>query len=209
MTTQAPIRLIIIDDHFIVRKGLRSLLSTYSEFEIVAEEESGAAGIAAIQDHAPDVILLDINLPDMTGLDVLRHLQAMETKIPVLMLTSYDDPEYIQAAVELGASGYVLKNISDERLVSAIHAVHSQNQVFGPAITAKLTAAKQSSHPNINAEDIQLLQLLVDGASNDQLAQQLFMSKATVKRRLRTVFDKLGVQTRAQAAATAVRLGLV
>ncbi|GIK56981.1 MAG: response regulator transcription factor [Chloroflexi bacterium] len=210
-----PIRIIIIDDHPIVRQGISSLLSNYHEFTLVGEADNGADGLRLAQTTHPDVILLDIRMPGESGLDVLAAILRQQPAARVLMLTSFDDEEYVMTALRSGAYGYVLKSVSDDQLVSAIRAVHRGEKVLSSQVTDQvirhaLTEQSQGQRPStLDEEEIAILRLLVKGASNAEIGEALFMSQTTVKRKLRQIFATLNVQTRAQAAAEAVRRGLV
>lgn len=210
------IRVLIVDDHQIVRQGIRSLLSNYSEFEIVGEAENGAKALELVSKLAPDVTLLDIKMPGESGLDVLKQIRQHHPEAKVLMLTSFDDEEYILDALRAGAQGFVLKSVSDEMLVNAIQMVDRGERVLSPQITEQMVRWVLSDEPvspstpvEFDDDEKQILRLLVDGASNTDIATELFMSNTTVKRKFRKIFAKMNVQTRAQAAAEAVRRGLV
>jgi len=211
------IRILVVDDHQIVRQGIRSLLSNYPDFDIVGEAADGAAALGQVQQLAPDVTLLDIRLPGESGLEVLRQIRQAQPEAKVLMLTSFDDEEYVLEALRAGAQGFVLKNVSDEMLVRAIHAVCRGEHAFSPQITEQVvrwvTAAPAPpvppKKPVFEPDEQQILHLLVEGASNTAIAAQLYLSHTTLKRKLRKIFAKMEVDTRAQAAAEAVRRGLV
>ena len=211
------IRVLIVDDHQIVRQGIRSLLSNYAEFEIVGEADSGAAALELFKRLALDVTLLDIRMPGESGLDVLQQIRAMQPDARVIMLTSFDDDEYIMGALKAGALGYVLKSVSDEMLVNALRMAHRGERALSPQITERVvrwvitdqTQPPDLTNPDIDDDEQQILRLLVHGASNSDIAAQLFMSNTSVKRKLRKIFAKMDVQSRAQAAAEAVRRGIV
>jgi DNA-binding NarL/FixJ family response regulator len=208
------IRVMVVDDHPIVRQGVRSLLSNYADFEVVGEAGSGLAALQKVNDLAPHVILLDIRMPGETGIDLLKQLRQAAPQAKVLMLTSFDDSEYVTGALRAGAHGYVLKNISDETLVSAIRAVHFGERVLGPQVMEQMIQrfTEGTSEPpavNLTEDERRILRLLADGAGNAQIAAELYMSETTVKRKLQEIFEKLSVHSRAQAAALAVRRGLI
>jgi len=208
----APIRILIVDDHPIVRQGISSLLSNFSEFEIIGEAESGWEALTAIADVTPDVILLDISMPEESGIDILCQIQTHLPQAKVLMLTSFDDEEYVVGALKAGALGYILKSASDEKLVNAIRAVHRGERVFSPQVTEKVVQRLLSGKPLaplLEPEEIQLLRMLTEGASNSEIASAMYLSNTSVKRRLRQIFEKMNVNSRAQAAAEAVRRGLI
>lgn len=210
------IRIFIVDDHQIVRQGIRSLLSNYPEFEIAGEAETGAAALAQIERLAPDVTLLDIRLPGESGLEILQQIRRLAPGAKVLMLTSFDEDEYVMEALRAGAQGFVLKSVSDEVLVNAIHTAYQGGRALSPQVADRVVQWALAEQPRVlpekldlEEEESHLLRLLAGGASNTDIAAQLFISNATVKRKLRKIFTKLNVETRAQAAAEAARRGLV
>lgn len=210
-----PIRIIIIDDHPIVRQGIGSLLSNYPDFALVGEADNGADGLALVQTAQPDVTLLDIRMPGESGLETLAALLKLQPTARILMLTSFEDEEYVMGALRAGARGYVLKSMSDELLVNAIRAVYRGEKVLSSQITdqvirhALAEAGPAEATLGLDEEEIAILRLLTQGASNAEIGESLYMSQTSVKRKLRQVFATLNVQTRAQAAAEAVRRGLV
>jgi DNA-binding NarL/FixJ family response regulator len=209
------INILIVDDHSIVRQGIRSLLSNYAEFKIVGEADSGAAALEQVRQQTPDVTLLDIRMPDESGLEVLRRIRQIQPGARVLMLTSFDDDEYVMGALRAGAQGFILKSVSDEMLVNAIRVAHRGERILSPQITDQVVRWAISdepepilTNPNFDGDEQEILHLLTAGASNTDIADRLYLSHTTVKRKLRAIFAKLNVQTRAQAAAEAVRRGL-
>lgn len=212
----SQIRILVVDDHPIVRQGIRSLLSNHHEFEIIAEAENGSAALQHVKQLAPDVTLLDIRMPGESGLDILQQIRKIKPDAKVLMLTSFDDEEYIMRALKAGALGFVLKSVSDEVLVNALRTAHRGERALSPQITEQVVRWAISDQEESDSEELEfeddeqkIIKLLVDGASNSQIASSLFMSTTTVKRKLRKIFAKLNVQTRTQAAAEAVRRGVV
>jgi DNA-binding NarL/FixJ family response regulator len=210
------IRILVVDDHQIVRQGIRSLLSNYPEFDIVGEAADGAAALKEVKRLAPDVTLLDIRLPGESGLEVLRQIRQVQPEARVLMLTSFDDEEYVLNALRAGAQGFVLKSVSDDMLVQAIHSVCRGERALSPQITEQVVrwvtaipTAPASEKAVFDQDERQILRLLVEGASNTVIAGQLYLSQTTLKRKLRKIFAKMNVQTRAQAAAEAVKQGLI
>lgn len=210
-----PIRILLVDDHPIVREGVQSLLSNYEEFVVVGEAEDGETAVSQFRALQPDITLLDIRLPGESGLAVLNRLRQIHPTACVLLLTSFEDDEYVMAALQAGAQGYILKNASDALLVQAIRAAHRGERVFSPRVTEtmvrKLVGGDADLSPlePLDTEEIQILHLLADGASNSDIGQVLYLSSTSVKRKLSRIFSKMNVQTRAQAAAEAVRRGLI
>ncbi len=208
------IRVMVVDDHSIVRQGVRSLLSNYADFEIVGEADSGAGALRHAADLMPNVILLDIRMPGETGIDLVKRLRQAAPDARVLMLTSFDDREYVMGALRAGAHGYVLKSISDETLVNAIRAVYWGERVLSPQVLDQMIQhlpidALKPTSADLTDDERDIMRLLADGASNAEIASELYMSETTVKRKLQEVFEKLAVHSRAQAAAEAVRRHLI
>ncbi len=208
-----PARILIIDDHPVVRKGIRSLLSNYPQLEVVAEAGTRKDAIAAFGEHSPDVVLLDIRLGDEAGLEVLDQLLDMDPDARVLMLSSFDDEEYVTRSLRAGALGYILKGDSDAVLATAIETVAAGGRALGPEVTHRLVEQLFGNHDSGEDEmdelDLGILEALAEGDSNRDIARRLFMSDSTVKRRIRSIFDHLGVNRRPEAVAEAIRRGLV
>ena len=205
--------ILIVDDHPIVRQGLRSLLSNYPEFEVVGEAASAAEGLALYHRLRPDVALIDIRLGAGSGLDLLDAVLEADPAARTLVVSSFDDGEYVTRSLRAGALGYVLKADSPSVLVSAIATVAAGQRTLSPALTAhlveQLLGEAQQSEPDLDGLELRMLGMLSRGLSNGQIADQLFMSDTTVKRRLRVVFAKLGVSRRAEAVGEAARRGLL
>ncbi len=212
-----PIRILVVDDHPIVRQGITSLLSNYPEFEIVGEADNGQDAVVLAMEEEPDVVLLDIRMPGESGLEVLRRIRPLQPQARVLMLTSFDDDEYVVGALRAGAQGYVLKNVSDEMLVNAIRGVYRGERVLSPQAAERVVQQLLNEEPapvpivdvTFDEEERRILRLLTEGASNVEIADALYMSLSSAKRKLRAIFDKLEVDNRAEAAAEAVRRGVV
>jgi len=209
------IRIVVVDDHQIVRQGVRSLLSNYDDFEIVGEAETATEAMDVIGKTLPDVVLLDIRMPGESGIQTLRKIRNSYPQIKVLMLTSYREDEYVIGALREKADGYVLKSVSDETLVHAILAVHRSERFLSPQITEQVIQHALGNEEELEQSDLndteeqQILRLLATGENNAQIAARLYVSEATVKRKIKKIFRKLNVTTRAQASAEAVRRGLI
>jgi len=210
-----PIRILVVDDHPIVRQGLRSLLSAYAELQIVAEAGSPQQAVEAAVRYNPDIVLLDIRLPGATGVEVARQLQRECPTASVILLTSFDDDEYLLGALEVGVRAYLLKSVSDDMLVWTIRAVYRGERLISPEMLdrmlsqfSQMRASQIQQEVGLSEQDIEVLRRLAAGASNDEIGVDLGWSKASVKRKVQHIFDQLGVTTRAQAAAEAVRRGL-
>lgn len=203
---------LIVDDHPIVRQGLRSLLSSYETFEIVGEAGTVPEAMDRYRAHRPDVTLVDIRLDGESGLDLLDVLLGEDPSAKVVIVSSFGDDEYIDRSLKAGARGYVLKADSPSVLVAAIETVANGGQALGPEVAAHVVgrlAGSQGEPGVLSGDEIEILRMVASGASNGVIARRLFMSDTSVKRRLRSIFDKLGVDTRTEAAAEAGRRGLL
>ncbi len=207
-------RVIIADDHRIVRDGLRMILSHDPEIEIVEEVDDGEHLLAVLEEVEADVVLLDIRMPGLSGLETLESLRERQHSIRVVILTMYDDPVYVRRAVELGADGYLLKSVDREELKRALRAVDSgqsyiQGELTGPLIAS--IAEPRSAGPigDVDAEGKLMLELLAEGMDNQQMAERLDLSEPAVKAKLRRIYRILGVKRRSEAVAVALRLGLI
>lgn len=206
----------VVDDHSIVRQGVRSLLSNCPDMLLVAEAETAAAALDVAPSSAPDVILLDIRMPGLTGVEAASFLLRVCPRAKLLMLSSFDDEAYVTQAMQAGAYGYILKSASDEMLVSAVRAAYRGERVLSPPLIDRLvqqvadySRERASREIGLTEDEGRILKLLAAGATNPKIASELYLSETTVKRKLQDVFEKMGVSTRAQAAAEAVRRGLV
>ena len=205
---------LIVDDHPVVRTGIKSLLSNYAHLAVAGEAATAEEALEAYRTLRPDVVLLDIRLGAGSGLAVLDELLDLDPEARVLMLSSFDDEEYLTRSLRTGAAGYVLKIDSDEMLVNAIEAVAAGGRVLGPHMADWLVRklddnAGTGARGDFDVVDREVLAALANGESNSDIAARLFISDSTVKRRLRSIFDRLGVNRRAEAVAEAVRRGLV
>lgn len=208
--------MLVVDDHPVVRQGLRSLLSQYPDIQLVGETEGGPATLDLVARLQPDVILLDIRLAGPSGLDLARRLRQAQSRARVIILTSYDNEDYLLEAAQAGARGYLLKSASAEVLADTIRAVHAGERRISTDLLDKMLrqfeslATEHIHHESgLSEDEIKILRLIADGATNKEIADKLFWSEITVKRKLPDIFDKLGVTSRLQAAVEAVRRGLI
>ncbi len=205
--------ILIVDDHPIVRQGLRSLLSNYPDFDVIGEAATSEEALELFRARRPDVSLVDIRLGGSSGLDLVDAILDTEPAARVLVVSSFDDDEYVTRSLRAGALGYVLKADSPSVLVTAIETVAGGERALSPRVTAhlvdQLMGEADPDTPDLNQLERRMLQLLSLGMSNGQLAEELFMSDTTVKRRLRALFGKLGVSRRTEAVGAAARRGLL
>lgn len=207
-------RVVIADDHRIVREGLRFMLSDHPDVEIVAEAENGEDLLETLEEVKADVVLLDLRMPGMTGLEALDRISADHPRTKVIILSMHDDPGYVRRAVELGASGYLLKNTGRDELLRALKAVQEggayiQGEIMGPLLSIFTHGSEEQDTPSLSPRESQVLQLVADGCENKQIAKDLGVSEATVKTYLKNVFARLGVRSRAEAVAVGLRIGII
>ncbi|MBL0385883.1 response regulator transcription factor [Tumebacillus sp. ITR2] len=207
------IRVLLCDDHTILRDGLRNLLEGESDLHVVGEASDGQQAIDAVQELQPDVILMDINMPGMGGVEAVEKLTAEHPNIRILILTMYNHDEYLFRTIRAGAKGYLLKDSPVSEVVEAIRKVMSGGSVLNPSLTDKLMASyrepRDESAEKLSPRELEVLTALVQGLSNKLIAEQLFISETTVKLHISNIYRKLGVKSRSQAIMYAVREKLV
>lgn len=210
--SSAVIRVILADDHAVVRAGIRQFLESAGGIEVIAEAQDGAQAIQAIQDLTPDVAVLDIQMPDQSGIDVTRWVRAHHLSTGVLVLTAYDDDPYVLAVLQAGANGYVLKSADARILIDAVRAVYEGKSALDPVITRKVMA-HLSGHPlgqpveKLSDRELDVLALAAKGFTNKAIGVQLGISDRTVQGHLAKIFDKLQAASRTEAVMRAVSLG--
>ena len=211
-----PIQVMIVDDHPVVRQGVRSLLSNHPDIQVVGEAESAASLFATLNGNPPDVILLDVRMPGQNGIEVTQRLKRERTGIKVIILTTYDDDEILFGALRAGADGYLLKSASPENLASSIRSVARGERLMSPALVDKmmrqfqnLASEKIRADSGLTDQELQVLQAIAAGSTNKEIADKLYWSEVTVKRKTQDIFEKLGVANRAQAVAEATRRGIL
>ena len=214
---QRRIQVVIADDHPVVREGLRSVLLTAADMEVIGEAGTGAEAVAQAQALQPEVMLLDIRMPDGNGLAVLNQIKAVSPDTSVIMVTMHDNPDYISRAVAAGAAGYVLKEANRHDLLTAIRTVLNPSAAPTPVLLSKsqrvpfnaAQTAAPSGPTSLSSVERQLLLLLADGLSNKEISLQLRCSLGTVKNYLQHIFTTLQVSDRTRAVVEAIRLGLI
>jgi NarL family two-component system response regulator LiaR len=208
----STIRLVIVDDHAVVRQGLREFLRLQDGIEVVGEAASAADAVDVARTASPDVVLLDLVMPDRNGIAALRRLLEVAPGVRVLVLTSFADDAQIFAAMAAGASGYLLKDIDPQALADAIRDVHAGRPALHPQVAARLMrqgSPARAAHDDLTARERDVLRLMVEGLANKQIAQRLGIGEKTIKTHVSRVLAKLDVADRTQAAVLAIREGLV
>ena len=212
------IKIILVEDQLLVRKGIVGLLKLNSEIEIIAEAEDGVEALDKIKKLVPDVVLMDIQLPKMSGIEVLKELNRENISIPTILLTTFDDNKLFEDGVKAGAKGYLLKDVSIEMLSDTIARVANGEKVLRPAITEKIVHKIQNTELNFESTDlnekltkreIEILRLISSGYSNKEIAEMLYISAGVVKNYTSSIFTKFGVRDRTRAVLKAIELGLI
>ena len=204
------IRLVIVDDHPVVRDGLRGMLESQPDFEVVGEGANGEEAVQLANSLKPEVMLMDLRMPLMDGVTALGQIKTSSPAVQVLVLTTYDSDADILPAIEAGAMGYLLKDTSREDLFSAIRATARGESVLSPGVAARIIGHMRApAEEKLSSRELEVLQLVAEGDSNSQIANRLHISQATVKSHLIHIFDKLGVSDRTAAVTVALRRGIL
>jgi DNA-binding NarL/FixJ family response regulator len=212
----APLRVLLADDHPVFRKGLRALLTSLPEATVVGEATDGEQAVRLAAQHEPDVVVMDINMPGVNGVEATRRIIAARPGVAVLVLTMFDDDESVFAAMRAGARGYLVKGSDTDDVVRAITAVGNGEAIFGPSIarriltflTRPLSAYDEHLFPDLSAREREILDLIATGATNTDIAKRLFLSPKTIRNHVSSIFTKLQVADRAQAIVRARAAGL-
>jgi len=209
-----PIRIVVADDHPIVRAGIVGLLETAAGIEVVGEAADGVEAVALAEAERPDLVLMDLRMPGVDGASATASIVAAGTGTRVLVLTTYETDDHILAAIEAGASGYLLKAAPQAEILAGIRAVAAGETVLAPSIAAKLVSrvradAASEPVPSLSPREREVLALVAEGRSNPEIARELYLGEATVKTHLLHVFEKLGVNDRTRAVTRAMELGLL
>jgi DNA-binding NarL/FixJ family response regulator len=212
MTDAPKIRVYLLDDHEIVRQGIRTFLEAAGDIEVIGESGSAVDASSRIPALRPDVAVLDARLPDGSGIEVCRTVRSVDPTINALILTSYDDDEALFAAIMAGAAGYVLKEVKSSDLLTAIRHVAAGKSLIDPALTARVlervrnpvTVAPELA--DLTEQEMRLLEYIAQGMTNRQIGEQMFLAEKTVKNYVSSVLAKLGVERRTQAAVLAAKL---
>jgi DNA-binding NarL/FixJ family response regulator len=206
---ERPLRLLVVDDHEVVRQGLVALLDRRSGFEVVAQAGTVAEAISTAARFQPDVVVMDVRLPDGSGIEACREIRAARPETRVVMLTSYPDEEAVLSAIIAGAAGYLLKQVRGRDLVAAIESVGRGDSLLDPAVTEKVlqrvrnaaTGGATDELADLTAQERKILLLVAEGKTNKEIAGEVFLSDKTVKNYVSSILSKLNLQRRTQAAA--------
>jgi DNA-binding NarL/FixJ family response regulator len=209
-----PIRLFVVDDHVVFRRGLIGLLADMEEFEVVGEAGSGEEALRALAKASPDIILLDVNMPGLSGVETLRVMREAGRNTSALMLTVSQDENDLVGAIMAGASGYLLKNAEPEMLRRTLLDVTEGKSVLSPEITAQVfkvmrRAQSARAHDLVSGRELEVLRCLARGLTTAQIAVELYISENTVKTHIRHLLEKMEVNNRAEAVAKALQAGLI
>jgi DNA-binding NarL/FixJ family response regulator len=209
-TLDRPIRLLIVDDHPVVRDGLRGVFTGDPDFEVVGEAGDGSEAVAMVERNAADVVLMDLRMPRMGGVEAIARLREAAPATRVLVLTTFDTDRDVLPAIEAGATGYLLKDAPREELVRAVRAASRGESVLSPAVAGRLMGqVRKPTQEALSRRELDVLKLIADGATNREAAGQLFVSEATIKTHLLHIYDKLGVRDRAGAVGEAYKRRLL
>jgi DNA-binding NarL/FixJ family response regulator len=212
----SAIRVLICDDHPIVRQGVRSVLTNHLDIQVVGEAENASTLFAIIDSLKPDVVLVDIRMPGQSGIDVTQRLKRDYHDIKVIILSTYDDDEFLFGALRAGADGYLLKSASQDVLADSIRQVGHGERLLSPTLVSKvmrefrdLAKDKARGESGLTDQEVEVLRMIASGATNKEIAEKLFWSEVTVKRKVQDILEKMGVANRAQAVAEAGKRGLL
>ena len=217
-TGKTWIRVLLVDDHLLFRQGVRRLLEGAGDIEVVGDAETGEESVRLAEDLAPDVVLLDVAMPTLSGIDAARMIKASSPRAGIIMLTVHADEEFLFEAIKAGAMGYLLKDCTPDELIRAIRVVHSGEGLLAPTMAAKVmrefartreTKDLAAVHLPLTQREVEILQHVTTGLANKEIANRLSISERTVKNHLSNIMEKLHVNSRTQAAVYALRRGLV
>jgi DNA-binding NarL/FixJ family response regulator len=203
----APIRILAVDDHPVVRRGIAAMIATQSDMTLVAEAANGREAIQQFRTHRPDITLMDLQMPEMCGVDALNAIRGEFPDAKIIVLTTYSGDVQILRAVKAGAHGYLLKNTFHDELVDTIRAVHTGKKKLSPEASYEI--AEHSTDDALTPAEISVLKLIAAGKANKEIADQLSIAEDTVKWRVKNILSKLGARDRTQAAMIGVKRGII
>ncbi len=208
-------KVLIADDHPVVMEGLSAMLSRQPDIEVVGEAENGKECVEKTRKLRPDIVLMDLRMPEMDGVEAMRQIAATNPEVRFIVLTTYDNDEYIFKGIEAGARAYLLKDSPREELFKAIRAVHRGESLIQPAVAGKVLdrfaeLSRQVQAPEaLSDREVEVVKLMAEGTSNKEIAVSLHISESTVKTHIQTIFQKLGVSDRTGAVTQAIRKGII
>ena len=200
-------RILIVDDHLVVRIGLRSMIESQPDMQVVAEAADGSEAVELYRQHQPDIVLLDLRMPRMNGVETTVAIRRQFPAALIIVLTTYDGDENIYRALQAGAHAYLLKDIPREDFLEAIRSVHRGEYCIPSGVAARL--AQRLPNEELSSRELEVLKLIVEGMSNKEIASKLAITESTVKNHVNSILTKLKVKDRTQAATTALRRGIV
>ena len=211
MTEMNLIRVMIVDDHAVVRSGLAAFFTAFPDLELAGEAENGDEAVARCQSFNPDVILMDLRMPGMDGITATQQIKEKFPEIKVIALTSFQEDELVQSALEAGAIGYLMKNVTARDLAAAIRSANAGKMTLSPEAAQILVNTKLNNHPyeTLTEREQQVLKLMVKGLNNSEIADNLVISISTVKYHISNILGKLGVENRVAAVTTAIQNKLI
>jgi len=214
----AEIRILIVDDHEMVRDGLSVMMEREEDFTVVGEAQNGKEAVEMVSELRPDVVLMDLRMPEMDGVEAMRQIRAKQDDVKFLVLTTYDTDEYIFDAIQAGAKGYLLKDASREELFRAVRTVNRGDSLIEPAVVSRVLdrltelsrrAAQGPDHLALSEREVEVLQLMARGSANKQIAGDLSITESTVKTHVANIFQKLEVSHRTEAVTKAMSQGII
>ena len=209
------IKILIADDHPVVREGLFSMLDREADFDVVGEARDGMDAVNKTKELSPDIVLMDLRMPDMDGVEAMRKIKSAMPDVKFIILTTYSDDEYIFSGIEAGARAYLLKDAPREDLFKAIRAVYRGESLIQPVVASKLLdrfselSRGTPSGEGLSTRELEILQLMAKGAANKEISAQLSIAQSTVKTHIANIFQKLGVNDRTEAVTQALKKGII
>ena len=208
-------KILIADDHPVVREGLSAMLNRQPDIEVVGEAENGRECVEKTRELRPDIVLMDLRMPEMDGVEAMRQIAATNPEVRFIVLTTYDNDEYIFKGIEAGARAYLLKDSPREELFKAIRAIHRGESLIQPAVAGKVLdrfaeLSRQVQAPEaLSDREVEVVKLIAEGTANKEIAVSLHISESTVKTHIQTIFQKLGVSDRTGAVTQSIRKGII
>jgi len=209
------IKILIADDHPVVREGLNAMLSREVDFKVIGEAKDGAEAVSKVKELKPDVVLMDLRMPEMDGVEAMRQIRSIDADVKFIILTTYSDDDYIFSGIEAGARAYLLKDAPRDELFKAIRAVYKGESLIQPVVASKLLdrfsqlSRRTPSGEELSERELEVLCLMAKGAANKEISAELKIAQSTVKTHITNIFQKLGVNDRTEAVTQAIKKGLI